>query len=174
MALFGFCFLFFEIGVKLVLKILKCVLYSFKAASDKNDIFAKIKLKYEAETHNAMFLFITDLILTISFTLVFTLLSYAFYDGIFRLYFLITALLSYFISKKLFGERIGILLEKISLRLLGIFAFSLSILYVPIKAIVRIISFILSPIKESIKIQRSKKLLRKKIREIDVFFWKKY
>ena len=169
MLIFGTFFPLFVTCLTVILKTLKNTPDFLKLAYNGTVVFQEIKLKIKADLKNKAFLFIIDFISVCAFFILFILLSYAFYDGIFRFYFLLIATVSFIFSKKLFKKSEHFLYVVISL-MLSFILIVLSIAFLPLKAAVRLSAILFKiaylPIKTKLEIISSRKLGQKKRQEI--------
>ena len=148
-------------------------LYFFKLAYNKNVNFQIIVAKFKAELKNKACVFFIDFISVSAFFIIFILLSYAFYDGIFRFYFLLIAIVSCSISKKFFKKAEVYLCTLISL-ILNFLLNLLSVFLLPIKLLLRLLRLLLNrtyiPLKRKFKAVFSRKHNAKKAkRKIKIF-----
>lgn len=172
MFIFGAFFVCFEIATDTIFTSLADIFHLFKSQFSQNTIFSIYRIKFKAESKNKLQLFFCDLIKTTSFFVIFILLSYAFYDGIVRIWFLLLALLSRFISKNTLGKVMKTLIEKILTVFFFVFSAVLSFLMIPVKILLKLFRFISLPIVKKAKIKRSRRYFDKKIKEIGTFFAK--
>ncbi len=172
MLIFGAGFVIFELSASIILKSLKSLPYFIKLAFYDKGVFRKIGIKFKAESQSALYLFFIDFISILSFSVFFILLSYAFYDGILRIYFFLISLVSYWVSKKLYGKKLEFILEKLISVLFAASITLISILLIPVKISARILKILYRPLGKKLKSERSKRISNKKLREIDVFFRK--
>ena len=176
MLIFGALFVVFNILLTLTLKSIRFVFESRKLKYIKQSVFSKNEYYFKAEFKNRLIIFALDFINIIVFSILFILLSYSFYDGILRIYFLGIAVGSYIFFKKLAGDKISSLMEKIICSILTCFIIFLRTIAKPLKALYRLLSNLLlilfTPIRKRIEICRSDRIFNTKIREIDAFLLK--
>lgn len=172
MLAFGAGFFVFEVAFINTSKAFKYGFAFFKLAYNHNVKFSEIDIKFKADIKNKALLFVLDFFIVVCFFAFFILLSYAFYDGILRIYFFVMAYLSYLFSKKLL-KKIDALFGKFTSASLTLVFFALSIALIPLKATLKILiataKIIYLPIDNRIKSTRSEKILRIKRQEIRRF-----
>ena len=131
-ALFSVLETLFCVFTKTVSKSLFLINLAYSSKDIKKDFFAKIRTKFKAEQTNGVYFFILDFVFVFVFFLIFILLSYVFYDGILRIYFLIFAIISHYVSNKIFKKKIEFVLERLSYFFAAAFASILQILFLPL------------------------------------------
>jgi len=168
-ASFGLLFSELEMFFKLIKK-------AYKYESIKKTDFCKFKIKNGAEIRNKLILFVADFALIIIFFTFFILLSYAFYDGILRIYFLLLSIVSAIITDKFLGKRAEGFLKKLLFFVNCSLYCILNVIFTPLKVAVKILksfaNVVATPFVKKYKIYTSDKIFKRKMREINVFFKK--
>lgn len=175
MLAFGALFPLAESALEASLKLIKNFPSFLKQAYNKKPIFLEIAINFKAELKNKLTLFIFDFSLVLLFFISFILLSYAFYDGILRIYFFVAAIGARFISKKLFKKIDANITSAISF-VLWLFFLAISVLVIPIKVFLKIwrklFLILYLPIERRVKLRCSSSLFKRKVKEIDLFLQK--
>jgi len=145
-----------------------------KAPKLKKSIFLKNRINYKAEIKNKVFLFAFDFLSVLTFSTVFLLISYVFYDGGIRIYFIILSFITYFLTGKFLKIGISFLVAR-SLNIIFIlFSVSAYIVFKPLrlfyKALKKRLYKLTAPILLKKKKIEAKSALYKKTREIRDFF----
>ncbi len=172
MLAFGAVFPLLEASLTLIFKTLKNAFHFLKLSYRQTVTFQEIKIKFEADLKNKLVLFFFDFILIITFFIFFIFLSYAFYDGILRIYFLLIAFLACVFSRKIFNKfKEGF--ERLVCVFLTVVFFIISYLLVPIKVFARLglklANLFYAPLKNKLKNIASEKIFKRKCREIQNF-----
>ena len=167
---FGAFFVVFDIFLGICIACVKNLPFLVGTAIKQNGFFSIIKTKFKADCYNRIYLFLKDFFSLLTFSIVFILLSYAFYDGIFRIYFLFLSLSSFAITKKLFGNKLKNAVENIFYFLLTIFVRILSVLIIPLNLSFKILKILFKPIKHKLNFLKSERLFKKKLHKISTFF----
>ena len=171
-ALFGTFFPFFEALIVLLFKTIKNSFFYFELSYNKRVDFHKIETKYKADLKNKFALFFLDFITITVFFMFFILISCAFYDGILRIYFFLTALVFHLFSKRLLRSLEKYVNKGISLVITALLLI-LSLFLIPLKVsmnvILKLLIILYRPIENKIRILVSEKHFKKKQKEISRF-----
>lgn len=175
MLAFGALFPLAESALEASLKLIKSFPSFLKQAYNKKPVFSETAINFKAELKNKLALFFFDVSLVLLFFISFILLSYAFYDGILRIYFFAVALGARFISKKLFKKIDAHITSAISF-VLWLFFLAISVLFIPVKVFLKIwrklFLILYLPIERRVKLRCSSSLFKRKVKEIDLFLQK--
>ncbi len=110
------------------------------------------------------------------FGIIYLIINYLTLDGVFRIYPLIIAAAFFFMAKATVGKSTSYFYLYLFNRIYGVLYIILSLIFLPIykliKKIRRTVLVLISPIKNKIDKRRAKRLVGKKLAEIDQFFRK--
>ena len=138
--------------------------FSLKRADNKSLVFSP-------KNAGPIFSNVLDFFVILLFGLCTILLYYSLLDGVFRFYFLIVLIISFKISEDIFGKHFAALLDLIYKRIYRILYNIISFFLLPIsfllKPVLLLILKIEAPIKMKIKKHKTKRILKRKISEID-------
>lgn len=131
--LLGIIFAFFCIFIRLIYRELYRLFLSLKEAVFYERIFARVKLCELKKTTPRLLLSIGAFLQTLTFGVLYILISYYSLDGALRAYTLVLALIFYLLVDKFLSRKIFLLFERIFSPIFVIFVYILRIFCFPVR-----------------------------------------